>query len=347
MKQKQNTLKKSKVDIYVDGDCLVIKLSGILTIRTVNTILSKLNILKKVETCILNNMLLDLSDVYPVQLSGAVGLVCLCSALVKNKVDEIFIPSNFFIYRPHESVLTYLVNLNFFTQMSNKAKLLNCEDLVNAEFERARRREECKRSNSNNHPDYYNQSIIWPMEIIPCKGESISSQDFENITQQFINQACNCFEKLFSSAYFNFDGADHQGFWLSNLELFKNVFEHSNSWGLCTIHARPNFGTAVCYYDIGVGFKGSVNTSLKIEKKFETDYESINWALLDGHSSKPHGTGYGLTIVQDFVVSRNGIIEIRSGDCLFQKKTEDIKWNVQQVPWFPGVQTSFFIPSKK
>lgn len=58
MKQKQNTLKKSKVDIYVDGDCLVIKLSGILTIRTINTILSKLNILKKVETCILNNMLL-------------------------------------------------------------------------------------------------------------------------------------------------------------------------------------------------------------------------------------------------------------------------------------------------
>lgn len=345
----EKKLKKSKVNAYIDGDCLVINISGILTIRTIDAILSELIEIKKNETDTITNMLFDLSEVDFVQPSGVVGLVCLCSALVKNQIDELFKISNMYIRHPSECVLTYLVNLNFFTWMSTKAKLLGCEDLVNSEYKIEQQRKQ-KLHNSNNQLDYDNNTIIWPMTLIPCKGQSIADQDFENVAQHFLNQAHNCFEKLFSSSHFNFSKAKIHDFWGANYELYYNIFAHSKSWGLATIHARPNYGTAVCYYDIGIGFKESVNTAPRLEKKFETDIEAIKWAMVDGNTSNPNRIrhdGHGLTIVQDLVLSAGGILEIRSGKCLLQRKSKELDWKAYNVPWFPGAQISFFVPCQK
>ena len=161
------------------------------------------------------------------------------------------------------------------------------------------------------------------------------------------------FERLFSSSHFNFDKAEKHDFWLSNSELYTNIFKHSASWGLVTIHANPARGTTVCYHDIGIGIKSSVNSSEKAGRefeKFETDYEAMKWALKEGNSSELDGNGIGLNIIEDFVLRKNGTIEVRSGQCLLQKKPDDQagerNWRYQRKPWFLGTQINFFIPCK-
>lgn len=344
--------RESNVDVYFEGNCLVIGMSGVVKVRTLDLIIKELTIERNRREYTMTDLILDLSDVYPISPAAAVGLVCLCSALMRNKMKEIASPSNFYLKRPPNGVLTYLTTLGFFTQMSDKARLLGCEDLVHSEFEKKQRRRKKQKPltfdkdlTDDNHP------IVWPIEAISRKGSSIYDQDFENACQHFVNNAADTFDRLFSSSHFNFNKGDKHNFWSSNVELYMNIFEHSISWGLATIHANSAHGTTICYHDIGIGIKGSVNSSPKAGKefeKFETDYDAMKWALEEGNSSKSDGNGIGLNIVEDFVLSRNGTIEIRSGQCLLQKKPGDQRgekyWRKQNVPWFPGTQITFFIP---
>jgi len=343
--------KGSNVYIQFDGNYLVIGLSGNVKAGTLNIIMKELTVVNRQQEYKITDMILDLSDVYPITSAAAVGLVCLCSALMTNKMKEIASPSNFYLKRPSNGVLSYLTTLGFFTQMSNKARLLGCEDLVHSESEKRERR---RGRHVPNSFDNDVRPIVWPMETIPTKGNSISDQNFENACQHFVNKGADTFDRLFSSSHFNFDKGDKHNFWSSNVELYMNIFEHSASWGLATIHANPAHGTTVCYHDIGIGIKGSVNSSPKAGKEFEefeTDYDAMKWALKEGNSSKSGGNGIGLNIVEDFILSRNGTIEIRSGQCLPQKKQGDQPgekyWRNQNVPWFPGTQINFFIPCKK
>ena len=159
------------------------------------------------------------------------------------------------------------------------------------------------------------------------------------MTGTFANNTISTFDILQSSSQFNFSGDDYYQFRQSNIELYKNIFHHSESWGIGSIHARPKHGTTVCYCDIGIGFMASV-------KKFQTEAQSIEWALVDGHTSKPNGDndGYGFTLIQEFVFKRKGSISIRSGDCLMELDS-NLRFKTRTVPRFLGVQLSFFIPA--
>ena len=347
-------IKKDRIsNVYVcyEGNCLVVIMSGIVKARSLDLIIKELIIERKKQKHTITDLILDLSDVYPIRPAAAVGLVCLCSALMTNTMKEIASPSNFYLKRPSNVVLNYLSTLGFFTQMSNKARLLGCEDLVDLESEKKQRRREKKRpAVIDNSFDNDFHSIIWPMESIPTKGSSISDQDFENTCQNFVNNGAYTFYRLFASSHFNFDKSNIHNFWSSNVELYTNIFEHSGSWGLATLHANPSSGTTVCYHDIGIGIKGSVNFSRREFEKFETDFEAMKWAFKEGNSSKSGNNGIGLNIVEDFVLSMNGTIEVRSGKCLLQKKPGDKSgekyWRNQNVPLFPGTQINIFVPSK-
>jgi hypothetical protein len=343
--------RESRVDIYFNENCLVIGISGDIMAGTIDAILNKLSIVQVKKEDRKVDLILDLSKVHFVSPAAAVGIICLCSSLNTNKIKGIANLSSFYLNHPAKHVLTYLTTLGFFTQMSVKAGLLGCEDLIHFEHEKRQRSKKKQKASLNNQSNNNNRPIVWPIETIPRKGESISDQDFEDACQYFINHAAGHFEKLFSSFHFNFDKGDRHGFWEANGELYINIFEHSQSWGLGTIHARPNYGTTVCYYDIGIGIKDSVNSSPNLGKefdKFESDYEAMKWALVEGHSSKLNGNGIGLNIVEDFVLSRNGTIWIRSGQCLLQKKSVDQSgsenWRYRNVLWFPGTQINFFVP---
>lgn len=348
----RKTTRGSKVNVHLDRNCLVIGMSGDVTDGAVQAVIRKLSIQKKRMSHTIVDMVLDLSDARYIEPEGALYLVCLCSVLTTGKMKEIASPASFCLRRPPEGVLTYLTTLNFFIQMSGKARLLGCEDLVHLEHERRQRSRNEQASNTlDNHLNADDHPIIWPMETIDRKLGSIDRGDFEDTCSHFINNAYDQFGKLFSSSHFNFDEANMKEFFSANGELYKNIYEHSDSWGLGLIHARPYYGTTVCYDDIGIGVKESVNSSPKAGRqfeKFEMDYEAMKWALTEGHSSKISGDGEGLSIVEDFVLSRNGTVEIRSGRCFMYKKPGDESgeenWRVRNVPEFPGTQIKFFIP---
>lgn len=332
----------TKVDVNFKENHLIIGISGVVTVRTLDVILKEI---AKVKEHPISVVTLDLSEISMIKLGGVCHLVCLCSFLVRNSN----ITLQLYLRRPPDKVLSYLTTLGFFTQLSIKADLLGCEDLVHFEQERKNRtRKRTARSAYGTSLDNDSRPNVWPMETIPQKGDSIATRDFENACLCFVNNAANTFEALFSSSRFNFNEGNRHDFWQSNIELYKNIFEHSNSsLGIGTIHANPRNGTIVCYHDIGIGIKGSIHASPKIKEKIETDYDAIKWALVEGNSSKIDGSGKGLHIVEDFVLKRNGVLEIRSGACLLQRKTREADWKPYSVPWFPGTQINFFIPCRR
>lgn len=342
--------RKSQIDVFSDANGLIIKVGGSAGVRTLDAIMQKLAILKTVRDTI-TDLTLDLSDLHFISSAGALGMVCLCSGLMENKIDGIVGLFNFYLRRPPENVLTYLATLGFFTEMSNKARLLGSEDLVRFEAEIKKRTVEKQRIDTlDGHLQNARRPIVMPMATIPKK-DRVLGRDFENSAQTFIDSIRYTFRKLFLSSHFNFNEGDISGFHSANGELWMNIFEHSVSWGLGVIHADPARGTTVSYHDIGVGIKGSLNGSPKAGRefeKFETDYDAMKWAVKEGNSSKPGGNGRGLTIVEEFVIERDGTIEVRSGQCLLQKKPGDKlgedTWRVSRAPWFPGTQINFFVP---
>jgi len=346
----KNIRTKSQVGVFFDGNRLVVKVGGSAGVRTLDAIISKLAIVKTNRRTI-TDLTLDLSDLHFTSSAGALGMVCLCSGLMENKINGIAGPFNFYLRRPPENVLNYLATLGFFTEMSNKGGLLGCEDLVRFEADRKKRAIEKQITGLlAGHLQDAKKPIVMPMATIPRK-DQILGRDFENSAQNFIHSIERTFGRLFLSSHFNFTEGDTSGFYSANGELWMNIFEHSVSWGLGVIHADPARGTTVSYQDIGVGIKGSLNGSPKAGKEFvefETDYEAMKWALGEGNSSKPGGNGRGLNVVEEFVVERDGTIEVRSGHSVLQKKPGDKlgqdNWRALKVPWFPGTQINFFVP---
>jgi len=341
--------RESQAEVLLENNNLSIKIAGNMRVRTIDVILKEMLLKKrKAEYVIESAMILDLSELVFISPAAATGIVCLCSALMSNKMTVVANPSAFYMRRPPENVLTYLSTFHFFTQLINKANLLGCEDLAAFESERTERKSKVKKIDG---PDNEEKPIVLPMRTIPQKGAAERDHIFEQACLQFINEIYPTFRKLFSSVHFNFYDGDIYQFKEANGELFVNVFEHSRSWGIASIHANPRSGTIVSYCDIGVGMKGSVNSSPKARKEydvFETDTVAIKWALKEGNSSKVGGNGRGLNVVEEFVLQRKGNIELRSGSSLFRKKPGDKpgveNWSISSVPWFPGTQINFFVP---
>jgi len=278
-----------------------------------------------------HNIVLDLSQINYIEIEGVLSLICVCAAIKRKNPN-----TNFRIIYPKERVLTYLMTLGFFGQMTNKVEILEGQEIIHIENKWRKERKtmqiaRAKRSDPG--------PVVLPIETINQRMQSTTIFDFENMVGKFANNAMETLDILRTSALYNFSGEDYYRFRQSNIELYKNVFHHSRSWGIASIHARPDVGTTVCYYDIGIGFKESV-------KRFNTEAESIEWALVDGNTSKleEDNDGYGFTLIQEFVFQRKGSIKIRSGDCLLQLNSNTSR-EKKKVKKFPGVQISYLIPA--
>ena len=318
----------TKAVSYIENDIMILKLPNSVSLNILDSLLEELN---KTDQ---HNFILDFSNVKYIDPEGALSLICFCCVLKSDRLNRNNSDIKIHFIYPSENVLNYLTRLGFFGQMGNKAGISDRQDIIHFENELRQERRLKQKTYSN---QLVLKPIILPIETIPQQNSELNSRDFENVSRTFVNHAIDSFTELFTSPHYNFDSAGEHNFLLSNVELYKNIYEHSRSWGIASIHARPNYGTTVCYYDIGIGFKTSIG-------KFDNEQESIEWALIDGNSSRPgdDNDGFGLTIVQDFVLSRKGNIKIRSGDCLMQINSSSKQKN--SVPRFPGVQLSYFIP---
>lgn len=338
---------RSGVSVAIDQESLLVSLSGIVTTRSLINVLEQIIIKKRQISPLPSrlNLVVDLSKVNVVKPDGAASLVCLCAALMTKKMKHVCSPTAIYLRRPPEQVLTYLTRIGFFTLMSVKANLLGWGDFVRFEDQwRERYRRERIHGAFDKGFGNGNRPLVWPMQIVGQKASQSSYRHFEDDCQQLVNSAADHFEKLFSSSHFNFDKADMHAFLQSIYELYMNVYEHSYSWGLTMVHARPNYGTFVCCYDIGIGFKEGLSGSPNVKERIETDHQAIKWALIEGHSRKVGGSGQGLNDIENFVSERKGTIKIRSGECLLQKTSENANWQDHRVPWFPGAQIDLFVP---
>lgn len=344
------TKRASKVVITTEQDSLEINVTGIITARTLDLILQEIYRQKSQSSTESTrvNLIVNLSGVSVIMPSGAVGLVCLCSALMTNKMKNLASPSTFYLRHPPENVLSYLTRIGFFTQMGMKANLMGHHDLIVRE-EQLKNRDKNMRMQDMvaGRLDSKSRPIVWPMQLIGRKEDQHNRRYFEDVCQQLVNSAADHFDMLFSSPRFNFDRGDKHDFLLANYELYMNIYDHSESWGLAMIHARPEYGTYICCHDIGIGIRESVSASHKTMKQLETDHDAIRWALVEGNSSKGEGNGLGLNVIEEFVSSRKGTIEIRSGECLLQRNSADANWTPRRVPWFPGTQINMFLPAPR
>jgi len=335
-----------QVSVRIEESAVEVNLSGIISARALDVVLTEMVRTKGRSNFVDNDcrLVVDLSQVKAVMPSGATSLVSLCSALMEHKIGDLARPSIIELRRPPSHVLTYLTRIGFFTAMASKADLVGCTDLVRTEEEKASRSTAKDPKDIWDRQERDNKPVVWPISLIGHKESHRTRLDFDCFCQRLVNNAAQHFEGLFASPHFNFDGRDMHDFLLSNYELYMNVFDHSKSWGLTMIHARPKYGTFVCCHDIGIGVRENVKSSPKVKSSFSKDSDAIRWALTEGNSSRIDGNGLGLNIVEDFVCSRKGMLEIRSGECLMQRSPRNVNWRSHHVPWFPGTQINLFVP---
>lgn len=98
------------------------------------------------------------------------------------------------------------------------------------------------------------------------------------------------------------------------MEIFINATQHTQTNYIYTCgQFYPNKHTIdISIVDIGGGIRNNVNSKLNSQK---SSIEAIEWALIDGHTTKQNTPGgYGLTILQEFLHLNGGNLQIISND---------------------------------
>lgn len=80
----------------------------------------------------------------------------------------------------------------------------------------------------------------------------------------------------------------------------------------------------VAFYDKGYGIPGRVRDA-KVLKKDGADWESIAWAIEEGHSTQPikEASGLGLHFLRQFLMINRGLLQIVSGNGYFHQSGVD------------------------
>ena len=286
-------------------------------------------------------IVLDMSRVRLVKPAGVCHLICFLAWLSGRAGRAVPLS----MVRPPEAVASYLTTLGFFSILRSVAGLLGSEDLIKLEWDRRIRRLDRSRTRPvrMQQTSQASRAVMLPIELIPQPSPKQTTGSFENDCLAFVNRAADTFEQVFEADCGVALGNIRQ-FWQANVELYKNVYQHSQSWGLATIVARPAQGAVVSYHDIGIGIPGSLSSSSGVQPNFGTDNEAITWALEEGHSCKKGNSGLGLSLVTSYVEAALGTIEIRSGSCRLHRAGATTQWFAEEVTPFAGTHISFHLP---
>jgi hypothetical protein len=329
-----------------DGDSVVLSASGTLHAHSLDCALAGFS----VAECEPRRVVLDMADVRRVKPGGVGITLSLLACLAERTIDR---RGPLEIVGLSSQIESFLATLGVFSLLKRKAGLVNADDLIRLEEHRRGRRRERTRarpmglSAANAQPT----SVVMPFEEIPMSANGlygVGQSDFDSCCRRFVNTAADNFEFLFQGAFLGRQFDPHE-FWQSNVELYKNVYDHSESWGLGVVFATtkpPDAGTVVSYHDIGIGIPSSVNAAPQHAASALSDDKALMWAVEERNSSKPGNNGLGLHIVSECVRKLGGRIEIRSGSSRLVRNGREGEWIVQHVPALPGSHVSFFIPAQ-
>lgn len=299
------------------SDVLTIRPTGVLNAYSTEELISKHSSEDARRIC------LDFSAVTSVKPGGVCMLACLLAHLgrhLNRRVTLVFKCED-------QSIVDEMVRMGFFSCIMRWVDLASCKRLLEIDQE-------------NRRAFYVSEGIrrhkTLPLEVFADERLLNLQSVFESDCRKFVNRTSDVFAKVLEQ---QLDSDQIKEFWRVNVELFKNVYNHSESWGIACISSGLSEGSVFCFHDNGLGICETAKRVVGDAK----DSELIFWALKEGNTSKEGNSGLGLAILRDFVVSLGGLVHIRSGTARI--KSSAAKDTVDDVVWFPGTHVDCFIPN--
>jgi len=304
-------------------------------------------LLQKMQAqCLIGNKIIfDMSKLKHIRIGGLINFLSLCGAIrMGNLLEDMEIQRIDFKF-PSTKIMDYLHWMQFFKVSSICGIIENSESLSKEDekfFEIWGGKIRKYRSEIDPMKREQYKARIFPIRFIPL---SAKIADFESECIRFVNDLVDVFEPVLEYDL-NFPKKLRRGFWESNKELFKNIYDHSKSWGIVAVQVLKD-EVVFSYSDIGIGIKNSLQETLMTKYNLDEidDCFAIKEAIKKGISSKKldlensSNLGLGLYIVTEYTKKTKGRMLIRSGKCLYS-----INGKPKKVQYFPGTQIHIALP---
>lgn len=334
---------------------VIISLEEKLDILTFEILLSSL--LKKTEKIFqpIDSIIFDMSKLAFVKLGGLISFLSLCGAIKEKRLFSSADNIRIYLQLPQNNVLEHLHWMQFFKISNIYGWIEDSENLSKKDDEYLEKWKNKLIRYQNETDPIQKKSYkakFFPIHFI---APSIEFSNFDSICHNFINELIDVFEPILENDL-NFSKEDRSDFWESNVELYKNIFDHSKSWGLLAVQVDKK-NVVFSYSDIGIGIMNSLKEYLMMQLHYKAneinDCLAIQEAVKKGISSKSKNSdnmGLGLYLVTEYVKKTNGRMIIRSGKYLYSINTEPTKATKPKKDnyfYFPGTQIHIAIPINK
>ena len=183
-------------------------------------------------------------------------------------------------------------------------------------------------------------AIYWPIATVPQNLD----RDFDSNNSKFMNDYSEHFDLLIENDVISSETYSireiRAKFLKAIYELIKNIWEHSESWGLSSIQSTNATNTTIAICDYGVGFVESYKKrNLEYLDNPENNKELIMSQLKPNFSSKSkYKFGHGLSRVKDFVRMLNGTLLLKTDKfrVVYDGKTDEEI--IKNDSYFKGAQ---------
>lgn len=276
-----------------------------------------------------------------VTLPGAMYVILTCVSLVNAKTNKAHIS----VTNCNNAVALALANFGLLSALKSLGSLLINPEMNKLSDDRIHfwrefmKDDPLKQWNSSEKNYRYNTTnLYWPITFIPVK----TSEYFERENSKFINSFIVYYNLLVGNGMILNEKANiefmHRYFIKSINEGVKNVWDHSESWGITAIQSNKINKTTFCLFDFGIGF---INSFIKRKGEFDrnntNDKEKLKWLFQEGNTSNiGENHGHGLAIIAKFVDITQGILLIRTDK--YEMVYTRARLTVRDSSFFPGTQ---------
>jgi hypothetical protein len=278
---------------------------------------------------------LDFSQNEYVTLPGAMYLFFTTQAVITQKKKQgIYLETSMSGYS--DSVINILCSFGFVSIMKSLGNLKILPDLEQFnEFRISYLKKSIKNINESI------KSIYWPISLIPRK---LTNINFDIETRAFFNNFIEYFNAVVALKMIEKNNSDLREFIEKSFikainEATKNVWDHSESWGIASIQSNRSNKTTLCLFDFGVGFIESyIKRKGNYIRTYDEDKKVLEWLFQEGNTSRSEGNhGHGLSIIEKFTDITDGILLISTDTYLlrYQKKTG---LAISRKAYYPGTQ---------
>jgi len=272
-----------------------------------------------------------------VTLPGAIYLVFMAHEVVNSKKAQSEFVKTEIVECP-DKITFALLNFGFFNALKLYGNLNTSPDFDRTSIEQITY---WKRVVTNLDPNL--KRLYWPIANIPLKHGNRFELEAHNFVNGFIDFFTSVIRLGFLNNLSNEDLDFIERFFIKAInESTKNVWDHSESWGVAAIQSSTYTNTTFCLFDFGIGFiKSYIKRKGEFLRSNTADKNVLKWLFEEGNTSN-EGTnhGHGLSILQKFTDLSGGVLLINTDRYGIQySKTKGLI--IKEKTFFPGTQIMF------